>query len=288
MSKRQFYKLFKAAFTKAFVQPNIKSGWEKTGVRPFNPSIILDQLSIKPATSTSRPTTGSSASHSSISLSDWRKINQVVRAAIGDALNYEGRQILHHCHGLQAENAILKAQIEGLQEAIRVEKKQRKPKKALTLNLRGDDSRDAVFFSPAKICALRREQADKQREIEEAEARKQQQQLEKQQEKERKAETKRIAAIARQEKREQSAREKAEKQAQRDEARTQRLADQQLANGQKSANKKPRKKPQRKQKSAPSRREDNVVIEQQVVEAQDIPTSRSGRRIRAPRRLDDF
>jgi hypothetical protein len=50
----------------------------------------------------------------------------------------------------------------------------------LTLNLRGDDGRDAVFFSPAKISALRGEQADKQKELEEAEARKLQQKLKKQ------------------------------------------------------------------------------------------------------------
>ena len=38
-------------------------------------------------------------------------------------------------HHLQAENALLKAQVEGLQEAVRIEKKPRKPKKGLLAEL---------------------------------------------------------------------------------------------------------------------------------------------------------
>jgi hypothetical protein len=50
-------------------------------------------------------------------------------------LGYEGQQVLKVCYQLQAENALLKAQIKGLKEAICIEKKQRKPKKALFTEL---------------------------------------------------------------------------------------------------------------------------------------------------------
>jgi hypothetical protein len=33
-------------------------------------------------------------------LSDWRKINEVVKEAIGDMLGYEGRKVIKVCHQL--------------------------------------------------------------------------------------------------------------------------------------------------------------------------------------------
>ena len=155
MNKRQFYTLFNSAFHSAFTRRNILSGWRQTGLEPYNPSLVLNQLSTKPATSTSRPTSQSSGSHSAISLSDWRKINQVVKDAIGDVLGYEGRKVLKVYHQLQAENALLKAQVAGLEEAVRVEKKQRKPKKGLFKELRGEEGNATIFFSPSKVIEAR-------------------------------------------------------------------------------------------------------------------------------------
>jgi hypothetical protein len=121
--------------------------------------VVLDQLSTRPepepAPQSSRPPTGESGSQSSISLSDWKKINEVVKAAVGDVLGYEGRRVLKHCHQLQAENALLKAEIEGLREAVRIEKKRKKSKKTLFAELRGEDGHAAIFFSPAKVAATR-------------------------------------------------------------------------------------------------------------------------------------
>ena len=171
MNKAQFYKLFKLAFQKAFSKDNIASGFTQTGLYPFNPSIVLDQLSTKPEPQPvlpSRPSSGGSGSQSSISLSDWKKINQVVKNAVGDVLGYDGRRIIKHCHHLQAENALLKAEIEGLREAVRIEKKRKKPKKTLFTELRGEDGQAAIFFSPAKVTAARQLQAQKAKEEEEA------------------------------------------------------------------------------------------------------------------------
>ena len=228
ITKRQFYYLFKPAFEKAFSEANVTSGWRKTGLDPFDPSAVLSQLSTEPEASESRPTTGSSGKQSAISLSDWRKINQVVREAVGDVLGPDARRIIKHCHQLQAETALLKAQIQGLQEAVRTEKRQKKPKKALFRGLRGEEGNTAIFFSPRKIQEARDLQAQQAKEAEEAQAQKVQQQLQRQQKKEEEAERRRAAASSRQERREPQARDKAEKQAQRGEATTQRLADQQL------------------------------------------------------------
>ena len=90
MNKAQFYKLFKPAFTNAFSKENILSGWEQTGLYPLNPPLVLSQLSTKLVPSGSPALSQGSGSQSSISLSDWRKIDQVVKAAVGDVLGYEG------------------------------------------------------------------------------------------------------------------------------------------------------------------------------------------------------
>jgi hypothetical protein len=47
-------------------------------------------------------------------------------------------------HHLQAENTLLKAQIAGVQGAVRIEKKQKKLKKGLFTELRGNDGNTAT------------------------------------------------------------------------------------------------------------------------------------------------
>jgi hypothetical protein len=286
MDKRGFYKLFKPAFEKAFSKANIGSGWRQTGLEPFNPSEVLNQLSTKPASSTSRPTTASSGSQSAISLSDWRKINQVVKEAVGDVLGYKGRQVLKHCHQLQAENALLKAQITGLQEAVRVEKRRKKPRKALFTELRGDEGNKAIFFSPAKISAARELQAQKSKEEEDKQAQKEQNKLRREQRKKEQAELKRVAAAVRLEKKEKAALEKAQKKAEKEEAIIQCLASLQLSNEQKAAAKDQRKKPHKAQHQTIVDDEGIEVIERPVVLEPERRTSRVGRQLRRPRYLD--
>jgi hypothetical protein len=234
INKAQFYKLFKPAFDKAFTNENITLGFSQTGLYPLNPAIILDQLPTQPILTSSRPSSKGSGTQSSISLSDWRKINQVVKEALGDVLGHQGRRILKHCHQLQAENALLKAEIEGLQEAVRIEKKRKKPKKALFTELRGEEGNAAIFFSPTKISAARELQAQKAREEEIAQAQKEQEKVQRQQRKEEQAELKRVAAALRQEKRERVATEKALKKTQREDIIVQRLANLQLSNEQRA------------------------------------------------------
>src|SRR5271170_2709214 len=288
MNKRQFYKLFKPAFEKAFSEQNIQSGWMQTGIYPLNPAQVLDQLSIKLAPPTSRPTTASSGSQSVISLSDWRKINQVVKDAVGDVLGYEGWRVLNVCSQLQAENALLKAQIEGLKEAVRIEKKQRKPKKALFAELRADNGNGAIFFLPAKILAARELQMKKAKEAEAVQVQKREEQLQRQLHKEEQAEIKRQAAAARQERREKVAAEKAEKQIRKEEALQQRLANLQLSNEQRGAGKTQQKKPQRAQDQILCSSAATELSKSRVDLQQEVRTSRSGRQLRKPQHLDNY
>ena len=104
-------------------------------------------------------------------------INKVAKEAVGDVLGYEGRQVMKLYHHPQAKNALLKAQVEGPKEAVRVEKRQKKPKKALFTELRGAEGNNTISFSPTKAAATRELQAEKAKEAEEAQAQKIQQQL---------------------------------------------------------------------------------------------------------------
>ena len=207
ITKAQFYKLFKPAFKKAFSKENIASDLRQTGLYPLNPAIVLDRLSTKPEPPESRPSSGGSRSQSSISLSDWGKINQVVKEAVDDILGHEGQRVIQLCHRLQAGNALLRAEGRGLKEAVHVEEKR---VKALFTELRGEEGDAAIFFSLAKVSAARELQAQKGKEEEEAQAQKERDKLQRQQRKEEQAELKKAAAAARQERREHLALEKAE------------------------------------------------------------------------------
>ena len=44
ISKRDFFDLFWPAHQAAFTPANIKSGWEKTGLQPFDPSQVIKQI----------------------------------------------------------------------------------------------------------------------------------------------------------------------------------------------------------------------------------------------------
>ena len=74
-------------------------------------------------------------------------------------------------HYLQAKYALLKAQIEGLKEAVHAEKRYKKPKKALFTELRGTEGNNTILSS-AKVAATWELQAEKAKEAEEAQAQK--------------------------------------------------------------------------------------------------------------------
>jgi hypothetical protein len=60
ISKRYFYELFWPAWQRALTKKNVQSGWKKTGLFPFNPDEVLDQLVIskpRPPSNTSSTST---------------------------------------------------------------------------------------------------------------------------------------------------------------------------------------------------------------------------------------
>jgi hypothetical protein len=288
MNKRQFYKLFKPAYKKAFSEKNIWSGWEQTGLHPFNPARVLNQLSTKPQPQESRPTSASSGSRSIFSVSDRRVVTELIRETLGDVLGCEGRRVVRLCHDLQAKVALLQSENEGLREAVRIQKKQKKPRKALFTELRANEENKAIFFSPAKISQARELQAQREKDAEAAQVQRRQTQLERQQRKQEKEELGRIAAAARLAKREKSAHDKAEKQARREETLQQRLANLQLSNEQRIASKNQPKKSRKPRSQALHSGAATEQVERRVETEVPVPTSKVGRQLRRPQHLENY
>ena len=55
LGKREFWSIFWPAFNTSFCEKVILSGWKRTGLWPFEPNEVLDQVKLS-----LRPTTGSS------------------------------------------------------------------------------------------------------------------------------------------------------------------------------------------------------------------------------------
>ena len=149
ISKRDFFGLFWPAFRSAFTPANIKSGWEKTGLQPFDPSRVIKQLAPD-----DRPASSHSFS-SAFSEADWRTIRRFVTSVIGNEHGPEARKVANTIEKLQTENELLTAENQGLRRAIRVERNRRRRGKPLFDDLGVTAEDKGVFFSPKKIQGAR-------------------------------------------------------------------------------------------------------------------------------------
>jgi hypothetical protein len=147
MTKREFYRLFIAAFKKAFTEKNILSGWKQTGLLPWDPKVVLN--AIEPQ----RPQTGNSQSSSSsvYSAENIRKVRRVYKQVAGPNPSRDAQKLGDFIERLASENALLSAQNKGLRAAVVSEKKRRKRGKPLLQLIPSDNGSKAQFFSPHKI-----------------------------------------------------------------------------------------------------------------------------------------
>jgi hypothetical protein len=149
MTKRLFYPLFRDAWIEAFTEKNILRAFEKTGIWPHNPNIVLDKIR-KPEP----PKTP---------IKDYKivlKTPRTPRAIRCAHLAYRQNpeisildKIFQANIDLAAQVAIHRHIISGLKEAIRIEKKKRQRGKKL--NLLGEEDHRPQFFSPGRIQAAR-------------------------------------------------------------------------------------------------------------------------------------
>lgn len=156
VTKRSFWSIFKIAWQKASSKANILSAFRAAGIHPLNPDIILNQLQIRPSTpppddSDAPPTTPSS-------VRGVRRQIKALRLATGGLVD-DVALICRAAEKLVISNDILEHENKGLRMALQTEQKRRKRGKKMGLFPK-DEPGQAMFFSPAKIAAVRQHQED--------------------------------------------------------------------------------------------------------------------------------
>ena len=152
MGKRFFWRLFRAAWDRAFTEANIASAFKAVGIWPYNPDIVLRQIKkaqTPPLESCVIPRTPRSTAGVRRLFRKLRKEGHIDEA---------GGELLFAAEKLAAENDILRNENRGLKNAIVLEKKKRKRGKAMKLHEDGEAAGQALFFSPARVGRLREHQ----------------------------------------------------------------------------------------------------------------------------------
>ena len=279
LSKREFWSLFKPAFEKSFTKHNIESGFEKTGLNPLNPAVVLDQI---------RPESSSSASSgSSFSKKDLSAIRRAVRQGAIKAFTQLVPTLITRYEAVEAQNQLLKGELQAVENAAKLKKKRRKRGVKLIKNLPEISQGKAIFFSPKKIAQAREILETEQREKEQVEAQKTENKIQAQLRREAKQEEVAERKVQREE-----ARKKKEAERQEEAARkaTAKLAKQQAQQRQQGS--KPRKGKALKAKEAPpiassSKEQAPIVISDVEGEGADFRAARPRRQINLPQRLKD-
>ncbi|KJZ70484.1 hypothetical protein HIM_10113 [Hirsutella minnesotensis 3608] len=157
LSKREFWSLFWDAFGSSFSAENIASGWKRTGLLPFDPEVVLSQITEK------REDESESGSSSADSLAleqptarDLRRlVDKVVDKSFKNA-ERDSRKLRSTLESLQSQNELLRYENQGLRETIFHEKQRRMRGKALKDYLFDRvDPNSAQVFSPAKVAQAR-------------------------------------------------------------------------------------------------------------------------------------
>ncbi|KJK84752.1 hypothetical protein H633G_11475 [Metarhizium anisopliae BRIP 53284] len=157
LSKREFWTLFWHAFQTSFSAENIASGWKRTGLLPFDPNVILSQITDKDEDNSD--TGEDSAESLALQQPSARDLRRLVDKVIDESAtnrDHNSRKLKSTLESLQSEVELLRYENQGLRETISYEKKRRQRGKALKdLLFDRTDPNSAQVFSPAKVAQAR-------------------------------------------------------------------------------------------------------------------------------------
>ncbi|KAH7471533.1 hypothetical protein FOMA001_g13232 [Fusarium oxysporum f. sp. matthiolae] len=151
LSKREFWVLFWGALEASFTPENIASGWRRTGLKPFDPDVVLSQVS----KNTDDDSDVESGLDDSIALQEptARELRRLLKRTL---------------ESLQAEVELLRHENQGHRETIIREKQRRQRGKALKdYILDRVDPNSAQVFSPQKIAQVRQKKVEMEAQKEE-------------------------------------------------------------------------------------------------------------------------
>ncbi|KAG7423555.1 hypothetical protein Forpi1262_v015225 [Fusarium oxysporum f. sp. raphani] len=126
LSKREFWVLFWGALEASFTPENIASGWRRTGLKPFDPDVVLSQVSknTDDDSDVERGLDDSIALQEPTARELRRLVDHVVKQSSVSS-DTGARKLKRTLESLQAEVELLRHENQGLRETIIREKKRR-------------------------------------------------------------------------------------------------------------------------------------------------------------------
>ena len=152
MSKRIFYRMFKAAWEKAFIEQNIQHTFKKPGIWPVYGNEMIKQVT-RP---TSPPPT---TSRGSKTLLTSKSLRRAFREFKRSPSKLKVARVFTSATTLSSKVSILEHENWGLRMAIMLENQKRKRGKRL--NLAGEESKGVEVYSSGKVIAARAYQVQK-------------------------------------------------------------------------------------------------------------------------------
>ncbi|OAF98483.1 uncharacterized protein CC84DRAFT_1182168 [Paraphaeosphaeria sporulosa] len=144
----------------------ILSAFEATGIWPLNPQRILDRFHQSTPSCRDTPNSDTSA----LSASDWRKINQLLKAVVGVGGDSQAKKLSQTVHHITIQKQLLDEENKHLREALLTKKRRSKKGRPLPLD---QSYGGAIFWSPSKVQRARDlehqlDQVEKQKERQQA------------------------------------------------------------------------------------------------------------------------
>jgi hypothetical protein len=145
MKKRHFFTLFRQAWANSFTEENIQSAFEKAGIWPIKPEIVISQIQ-PPCLETPPPTNDCDTIKTPYTA---KAIQQMKKSIKEEPTQEKMDKIFKAIDTLQAKSSILEHTNKGLESAILLDKKTKGKKRKL--NLQGEDASKAQFWSIEEV-----------------------------------------------------------------------------------------------------------------------------------------
>lgn len=143
VAKRDFFGMFWSAWDLTFKQPLILKAFEATGISPRNAEVILQRFH--------SDSSDSSSDSSGSDLNTWYQIHRRFKQVVKDPKDRRTQQLSQALHRLHCRVVIAESDIDGLEQALTIKKKRKRPSKAIQVQQYGEPTGGAVWMSPHRI-----------------------------------------------------------------------------------------------------------------------------------------
>jgi hypothetical protein len=155
LQKKDFFRLFFSAWHQAFTKKNLASSWRKAGLFPFDPDVVLNQISAPKQVKPCQPVASRQLSSSPPICFDSPSVNRRLRKMISRAVDKNTKkwmtQLTEDVLNTRAELTLARIEERKATEALHQEKKRRKRGKKPLEEFRAREGTSAVLFSPSKV-----------------------------------------------------------------------------------------------------------------------------------------